>query len=471
MIQRGHRRIGLISGPADSSTGRERLKGYRDAHARAGIPVEAELVRFGDYKEESGRKLAEELLGHADRPTALFVSNGLMTIGALEAIYARGLRIPKQIAIIGFDELPLASVFNPPLTVVRQPAYEVGKCAAELLLKRLEEPNRPASSLKLLPNLIIRKSCWSAPGRTGQIPQVRLDRGRCESKRLLDCSAPSGKLPGPAGILYPRPMPSSYKVVVVGSIMQDLAFACDHFPTRGQTVVARLSVGQGGKGSNQAIACGRAGARTIFVGAVGQDSFAGVVRRSYREERIGHKLVTKAGCATGTAVILVNQAGENEIVIEPGANARLAPGDVSVRLLRGASVVLTQLEANLMTTAHVLRTCHKLGVATVLNPAPMRADFDPAMLRHVNILIPNETEFAALVNLLRLPRGRNFGEKQLHALSPDALHALCRQFGVPIVIVTLGSKGCFVSQPDGHLSIPAYSGIKVADTTGAGDDD
>ena len=82
-----------------------------------------------------------------------------MTIGALEAIAARGLRIPKQIAIVGFDELPLAGVFNPPLTVVRQPAYEVGKSAAELLLKRIEEPDRPPTSLKLLPNLIVRKSC------------------------------------------------------------------------------------------------------------------------------------------------------------------------------------------------------------------------------------------------------------------------------------------------------------------------
>ena len=76
-----------------------------------------------------------------------------------ETIAALGLKIPKQIALVGFDELLLADVFNPPLTVVRQPAYEVGKCAAELLLKRIEDPTRPATSLKLLPELIIRKSC------------------------------------------------------------------------------------------------------------------------------------------------------------------------------------------------------------------------------------------------------------------------------------------------------------------------
>jgi LacI family transcriptional regulator/LacI family repressor for deo operon, udp, cdd, tsx, nupC, and nupG len=99
------------------------------------------------------------LLSLSDPPTALFACNGLMTAGALEAIAARGLKIPKQIAIVGFDELPLSSVFNPPLTVVRQPAYEVGKYAAELLLKRIEDAKRPATSLKLMPELIIRKSC------------------------------------------------------------------------------------------------------------------------------------------------------------------------------------------------------------------------------------------------------------------------------------------------------------------------
>jgi LacI family transcriptional regulator/LacI family repressor for deo operon, udp, cdd, tsx, nupC, and nupG len=159
IIAQGHRRIGVIGGPSDSSTGRERLRGYREAHAQAGLSVKNELIRFGDYKQESGRTMAHELLSLSDPPTALFVCNGLMTAGALEAIAARGLRIPKQVAIVGFDDLPLAAVLNPPLTVVHQPAYEVGKCAAELLLKRIEDNKRPATNLKLLPDLIVRKSC------------------------------------------------------------------------------------------------------------------------------------------------------------------------------------------------------------------------------------------------------------------------------------------------------------------------
>ncbi|HXQ81973.1 MAG TPA: LacI family DNA-binding transcriptional regulator [Opitutaceae bacterium] len=159
LIGLGHRNIGFIGGPADSSTGRERLAGYNAAHEKAGVPIKTQYVRFGDYKPGSGRRLAEELLSEPDPPTALFVCNCLMTVGALGTVYEMGLHIPDQIAIIGFDELPLASVFNPPLTVVRQPAYEVGKCAAELMIKRLDDPRRAPTSLMLSPELIIRKSC------------------------------------------------------------------------------------------------------------------------------------------------------------------------------------------------------------------------------------------------------------------------------------------------------------------------
>lgn len=158
LLQRGHRRIGMIAGPGNSSTGRARLAGYRAALAAAGVPVADELICFGDYKQESGRVQAGVLLGLARPPSALFVANNLMMIGALESVFSRGLRIPSQVALVGFDDLPLASVFAPPLTVVRQPAYEVGRSAAELLLKRVEEPGRPATSLVLSPELLIRGS-------------------------------------------------------------------------------------------------------------------------------------------------------------------------------------------------------------------------------------------------------------------------------------------------------------------------
>jgi len=159
LIGKGHSRIGLIAGRPNISTSRERRQGYNDALAAHGIPNRAEYIRIGDQKQESGRILADELLGLSTPPTALFVVNNLMAVGALETIHRRKLKIPSGVALIGFDDLPWAEALDPPLTVVRQPAYEVGCAAADLLLKRLSEPTRPETHLKLAPKLVVRSSC------------------------------------------------------------------------------------------------------------------------------------------------------------------------------------------------------------------------------------------------------------------------------------------------------------------------
>lgn len=159
LIKLGHRRVAMIAGRQNVSTSRERRAGYEEALKANQLSVQETLIRTGDNKQASGHALAEELLALSPRPTALFVSNNLMTVGAMEAIHKHGLRIPQDVAIIGFDDLPWAEALDPPLTVVRQPAYEVGRAAAELLLKRLSEPEAPAVWLRLRPKLILRSSC------------------------------------------------------------------------------------------------------------------------------------------------------------------------------------------------------------------------------------------------------------------------------------------------------------------------
>jgi DNA-binding LacI/PurR family transcriptional regulator len=158
LIEKGHERIGLIEGRAQVSTSRERRRGYLDALAAHGITARKEHMRAGDFKQESGRVLANELLALRKPPTALFVCNNLMTVGALAAIHHRGLRIPQDVAVVGFDDLPWAEALDPPPTVVRQPAYEVGRGAMELLLKRIMEPERPPVTLRLRPELVVRRS-------------------------------------------------------------------------------------------------------------------------------------------------------------------------------------------------------------------------------------------------------------------------------------------------------------------------
>ena len=251
-------------------------------------------------------------------------------------------------------------------------------------------------------------------------------------------------------------------IVVVGSYNQDLTWTCAEFPSLGATIVGRFKTGPGGKGANQAVAAARAGGATAFVGALGDDSFGRTAEAFLRAEGITVHFARKK-LPTGNAAILVNRHGENQIIIALGANAALAPRDVPAPLLRDARVVVCQHETNLAVNAHIFRAARRAGVTTVLNPAPMRADFDDRILDHTDVLIPNETEFVALVNR------RGFTEKSLHTLAPAALHRLCRSFDVPTIIVTLGSRGCFVSQSRGHLFIPAHTGLKVVDTTGAGD--
>lgn len=161
LIKNGHRRIGFISGQPDISTSRGRQLGYEDALRDNRIPLEKDLIRNGDYRQESGRLLTEELLNLSLPPTALLVANNRMTMGAIAVLHKRRLKIPEEIAIIGFDDFAWAEFLEPPLTVVRLPAYEMGRKAAELLLQRLVEPELEPVLIRLAPELIIRKSCGS----------------------------------------------------------------------------------------------------------------------------------------------------------------------------------------------------------------------------------------------------------------------------------------------------------------------
>jgi len=268
------------------------------------------------------------------------------------------------------------------------------------------------------------------------------------------------------------------EVVVVGSYVRDLTWKCAAFPRAGQTVLGEFTGGPGGKGSNQAVAASRAGAATCFVGAVGADAFAAEAKRFYRAEGIAACWIEKPRHPTGTAGILVSAAGENQIVVALGANAALAPRDVEERLWRHARVVVCQFESRLATVAAVLRRARRAGVTTILNPAPMRPDFAPALLREVDILIPNETEFLALVQ--RLPAAAAVADERFRSASgclaeavltplvATELHRLCRATGVPYVILTLGARGCLVSQPEGWARLSAHA-VSVLDTTGAGD--
>ena len=161
LIQLGHRSIALISGPEWSSSVQDRQAGYERAFRLAGLPAPTGLVIHSDLRQKGGHDAMSDLLNRRPRPTAAFVGNNLMTLGALTAIHERGLRIPEDIAVIGFDDLPWATSLQPPLTAVALPTEAVGVTAAQLLLDRLRDPSRPVRRVTLATELVVRASCGS----------------------------------------------------------------------------------------------------------------------------------------------------------------------------------------------------------------------------------------------------------------------------------------------------------------------
>jgi len=158
LIERGHRYIGFIGLPLNRTTGRERFEGYQRALRQHRLPVVRARIRISDAKQQGGYAATQDLLAHQPRLTALFVANNLTTLGALQAIHERGLRIPDDISIVGFDDMPWATLLHPPLTAVAQPTYELGRQAAELLLARLKDPRKPVAHVQLPTTLIVRGS-------------------------------------------------------------------------------------------------------------------------------------------------------------------------------------------------------------------------------------------------------------------------------------------------------------------------
>ena len=155
LLSRGHRRIGFLGGSPGVRTAQQRLEGYEQTLRNAGVPVDPKLVRHGDFRLESGYRLSKQMLLEA-----LFASNAMMGFGALKAIQELGLRCPEDVALAAFDEVPFGDVIQPRLTVVAQPAYEMGRAGTELLIARLEgrEKSPVPVHLTLTPELLVRQS-------------------------------------------------------------------------------------------------------------------------------------------------------------------------------------------------------------------------------------------------------------------------------------------------------------------------
>lgn len=172
LILEGHRKIAIITGQLKAQNARERLQGYEEALREADIKVDRSLILEGDFRDESGYRLATQFLQRKGRATAMFVCNGVMALGVLKAFEEMGVECPRDIALATFDDLVLDRSFHPHLTAVVQPSYEMGARAATILINRIEGTliGQP-STIRIVPTLVIRES--SVLARTASSPARR----------------------------------------------------------------------------------------------------------------------------------------------------------------------------------------------------------------------------------------------------------------------------------------------------------
>lgn len=250
------------------------------------------------------------------------------------------------------------------------------------------------------------------------------------------------------------------RITVVGSVNIDRRVRVPHIPAPGETLIASAPSQRdlGGKGANQAVAAARMNADATFIAAVGGDDGGRWVRDRLEAEDLELRLTEVGDAATGEALILISDNGENSIIVDPGANTRLTSDSAGSDLVTGADALLLQLEIDLDAAADFAAAAAAADVRVVMNAAPMPGRWSPALERlllSTDVLILNEIE----ANQLRQLRPRSDGGDPV-----DHLFTL----GPSTIVVTRGSRGVDAYTPTGRTHVDAWP-VPVIDTTGAGD--
>lgn len=250
------------------------------------------------------------------------------------------------------------------------------------------------------------------------------------------------------------------KVVVVGSYNTDLRIKTGRIPRPGETIIGGIfSEGGGGKGANQAVAAVRAGANVSFIARVGNDVLGKEGVQRLTDERIDTRNVCyDSEVPTGVAFIVVDERGENSIVVASGANANLHSADIEMAEseIVSAAVLLVQLESPLDAVHMAIKKAHASGALVVMNPAPAQT-LEQNLLRQIDIITPNKVEAEMIT-------GIKVNDEESFRLVTKKFF----EYGVSTVLLTLGSKGIFVGTKELMEWIPAFK-VNPIDSTGAGD--
>lgn len=252
----------------------------------------------------------------------------------------------------------------------------------------------------------------------------------------------------------------SAPIYVVGSSNTDMVVKVDKLPAPGETVIGgSFLMNPGGKGANQAVTASRLGGNVTFIAKIGNDIFGRQAMQQFQRERIDTKFIlTDKNHPSGVALISVDAKGENNIAVAPGANAHLGIDQIGQALqsVENDVIVLLQLEIPLDTVEYVIEQGHRKNLKVILNPAPANKLSD-AVFKHIFVITPNETE-AELLTGIRLT------DLESARQAAEVLHGK----GVKNVVITLGSKGAYLSNEDTRQLIPAPL-VTAIDTTAAGD--
>lgn len=250
-------------------------------------------------------------------------------------------------------------------------------------------------------------------------------------------------------------------ITVIGSVNTDLVVRSATIPLPGQTLMGHsFIITGGGKGANQAVAAARLGGTVSLVAKIGADAFGKISEDNFRQEGIIlSQLYTDTAAPSGVAVIVVDDNGENVIVVAPGANASLNEADIvlSEPVIENAGIVLLQLEIPMDTVAAAVKLAKKHNRMILLNPAPAAVIPDD-ILRSIYIITPNESEAGTLTGIAVTGI----------ATAQQACNKL-HEKGIPVVIITMGSKGAYLSSDEHKGLIAGFSHVKAVDTVAAGD--
>lgn len=249
------------------------------------------------------------------------------------------------------------------------------------------------------------------------------------------------------------------KILVIGSSNTDMTIKSPRLPAPGETILGGVfHMGPGGKGANQAVAAKRLGGDVTFICKVGRDIFGENAVKGYQKEGIDTSHTLYSDEASGTALILVDDSGENCIAVAPGANGDLSPADIDsvADVIKAADYLILQLEIPVESVLKAAQIAHDAGVYVILNPAPA-CKLPKELFKYISLITPNQTESALMTGI----------DVKDEASRNEAIAAF-HKMGVKDVIVTLGSKGSLVCQGDSQVFVEALK-VKAVDATAAGD--